>query len=127
MNAIPSPSLNRRAGVDISVIVPVGPRHVDMRALHAEYRASLQKTGRNVEYIYVVDGHFEDVTTSISQLVADGEPVIGVYLTRTFGESTALMAGFEQASGDVIVTLPAYRQIEADDIGKILAALGPAD
>jgi glycosyltransferase involved in cell wall biosynthesis len=127
MNALPA-SLNRpRTGVDISVIVPVGPRHVEIAALHAEYSASLRKTGRSVEYIYVVDGVFPDVTAHVSQLVADGEPVIGVYLTRTFGESTALMAGFEQASGDVIVTLPAYRQIEPDDIAKLLAELGPAD
>jgi glycosyltransferase involved in cell wall biosynthesis len=127
MNAIPSPSIIRRSGVDISVIVPVGPRHVDIATLHAEYRAGLQKTGRNVEYIYVVDGTFGDVIASVSQLVADGEPVIGVYLTRTFGESTALMAGFEQASGEIIVTLPAHRQIEPDDVSKLLAGLGTAD
>ena len=40
----------------------------------------------------------------------DGITVIG--LTKRFGEATALMAGFERARGEIIVTLPAYYQIE---------------
>jgi glycosyltransferase involved in cell wall biosynthesis len=48
-------------------------------------------------------------------------------LTRYFGEATALMIGFEHASGDVIVTLPAYLQVEGREIAKLVAALGSAD
>lgn len=120
-------TLTPRTAVDISVIVPIGRRRVDIPALHAEYRAALDRTGRKVEFIYVVDGKCEDAGPAVAQLVESGEPVIGVYLTRFFGESTALMAGFEQAAGQVIVTLPAYRQIEPGEIGKLLAALDSAD
>jgi glycosyltransferase involved in cell wall biosynthesis len=127
MNSSNTVSLTRRAGIDISVIVPIERRHVEIAALHAEYRAALQKTGRNVEFIYVIDGKFDDASAAVAQLVAAGEPVIGVHLSRNFGESTALMAGFEQASGEVILTMPAYRQIEADDMAKLLAGLDSAD
>lgn len=122
-----STAMTHRPGIDISVIVPVEARHVELTALHAEYRAALQNTGRRVEFIYVVDGNFRDAADAVGRLVGAGEPVIGVYLTRTFGESTALMAGFEQASGSVIVTLPAYRQIVADDVEKLLGGLANAD
>ena len=50
-----------------------------------------------------------------------------VTLTRSFGEATALMAGFERAAGAFIVTLPAYHQIEGADIGKLVDALQTAD
>ena len=47
------------------------------------------------------------------------------------GESTALMAGFERARGEIILTLPAYYQIEPAEIGKLLddmnAAIAQAD
>ena len=44
-------------------------------------------------------------------------------MTRYFGEATALMIGFDHAAGDVIVTLPAYLQVEGCEIGKLVAAL----
>jgi glycosyltransferase involved in cell wall biosynthesis len=127
MNASTTAPRIRRPGIDVSVIVPVGPRHVEIGELHTEYREALAATGRSFEFIYVVDGPFEDALAAVQNLVAAGEPVTGVFLTRLFGESTALMAGFEQASGDIIVTLPAHRQIVAEDVSKLLDALDSAD
>jgi hypothetical protein len=37
------------------------------------------------------------------------------------------MAGFEQASGPIVLTLPAYYQIEPEEIGNLVAALESAD
>lgn len=122
-----SNATRRRTGVDISVIIPVGRRRVDLAPLHAEYAAALARTGRRVEFIYVIDGNLVDAGHAVSRLVDSGAPVTGVFLTRHFGESTALMAGFENASGDIIVTLPAYRQVVADDITRLLDALAGAD
>lgn len=127
MNTTTNATRTRRSGVDISVIVPVGQRRTDLHSLHAEYSAALARTGRRIEYIYVIDGPRADAGAAVSNLVDAGQPVVGVFLTRHFGESTALMAGFEQASGEIIVTLPAYRQIVADDVDKLLAALADAD
>ena len=50
-----------------------------------------------------------------------------VSLTRSFGEATATMAGFEQASGQVILTLPAYFQIDAAELPKLVDALERCD
>jgi glycosyltransferase involved in cell wall biosynthesis len=111
----------------ISVIVPVGLRHGSLTQLHQEYRQSLDQIGRPYELIYVLDGSIPDAAAQLEQQQRSGERLTIVYLTRLFGESTALMAGFEQASGQVIVTLPAYAQIDAADIGKLLAGLASAD
>ena len=47
---------------------------------------------------------------------------------RTFGETAALRLGIERSRGDVIVTLPAYFQVQAEGIGPLLDALqGGAD
>lgn len=120
-------SMQRNPEVQLSVIVPVGQRHADIKALHADYRRGLDETGYRYEFIYVVDGNYRDAMTAIEELLNAGERIIAVYLTRSFGESTAIMAGFEQASGDIILTLPGYFQIDADDIGKLVFALTSAD
>jgi len=111
----------------LSVIVPVGARQSAAAELYAEYKAGLQELGTPFEMIYVLDGPHPAFENSLVQLVAQGEPITIVSLTRYFGEATALMIGLEQASGNVIVTLPAYSQVDGRDIGKLVDALDGAD
>ncbi|MFK4985818.1 glycosyltransferase, partial [Klebsiella pneumoniae] len=74
--------------------------------------------------IFVVDGPYRDVIQSLESLIEAGTPNLTlVVLNRSFGESTAIMAGFERSSGELIMTLPAYHQINVEDLGKLLAPL----
>ena len=116
------------AKVDISVIIPVGGRHAaDILALHAEYRAGLEAVGSTYEVIVVLDGPRPELASDVQRLLASGERISVIGLTRRFGEATALVAGFQRATGRIIVTLPAYHQIRGSEIGKLVRALGVAD
>ena len=113
---------------ELSVIVPVGRRHADAAELYAEYTRSLDASGHPYELIFVLDGPQDDFAAALRTAVPDtARPVTVVSLTRDFGEATAVMAGFEHARGGVIVTLPAYHQIVAEDISRLLAALEDCD
>jgi glycosyltransferase involved in cell wall biosynthesis len=116
-----------RSQFDISVIVPVGERHSDPVKLYSEYKAGLALTGLRAEFIYVIDGPFATYATAIEKLASEGEPITLVTLTRTFGEATAVSAGFENASADIIMTLPAYPQIEPHGIKSLVDQLGTVD
>jgi glycosyltransferase involved in cell wall biosynthesis len=113
--------------VDLSVIVPVGSRQADPIELFAQYRAGLDALGRSYEMIFVLDGPREKFAAGLKQVAAGPNRVTIVSLTRSFGEATAIMAGFEQASGQVIVTLPAYFQIDAAELPKLVEALERSD
>ena len=114
--------------VDVSVIIPVGSRHAaDMVALYEDYRAGLQALGSAYEIIVVLDGPKPEVAVDVQRLLASGERISVISLTRRFGEATALVAGFQRARGRLILTLPAYHQIRGNEIGKLLRALGSAD
>jgi len=115
------------APVELSVIVPVGDRYSDPIALYAAYRASLDALGRPFEMIFVLDGPREAFAAGLQQLAARGNRITVVSLTRNFGEATALMAGFEYASGKIILTLPAHHQIDSREIGKLVRALDGCD
>lgn len=95
--------------------------------MYAEYKAGLDTLGQSYEIIFVLDGRRDAFEAGLKQLHADGERFIVVGLTREFGEATALMAGFELAKGQAIVTLPAYHQILAPDIAKLVDGLGTSD
>jgi glycosyltransferase involved in cell wall biosynthesis len=115
------------ATAEISVIIPVGARHADITALYADYKAGLERLGRKYEIIFVLDGARSKVASALRALLAAGERLVVIGLTRPFGEATALMAGFQRATGRIIMTLPAYYQVEPGEIGKLVQALDSAD
>ena len=120
MSRIPVP-------VAVSVIIPVGQRYSDPRELCADYRAGLRALGRPFEIIFVLDGPRPVFEAGLQQMAGHGEQFTVVALTRPFGEATAVMAAFEHASGQVVLTLPAYDQIDGSELPKLVAALGDCD
>jgi glycosyltransferase involved in cell wall biosynthesis len=116
------------AFLPLSVIMPVGNRHArDIAALYAEYKVGLEALGAPYEFIVVLDGPRPDVAAMLQRLLERGEDLIVISLTKRFGEATALMAGFQRACGRVILTVPAYHQVQGAEIGKLVNALDKAD
>jgi glycosyltransferase involved in cell wall biosynthesis len=114
--------------VEISALIPVGERHAaDLLGLYEEYKAALGALGRAYEVIVVLDGPRPELAADVQRLLASGDRVSVISLTRRFGEATALVAGFQRARGGTIVTLPAYHQIRGSEIGKLVRALGVVD
>jgi hypothetical protein len=111
----------------LSVIVPVGGRYGDARRLYAEYKAGLAALPMPAEMLFVLDGPRPKFAAQLDELLTAGEQFTVISLTRSFGGAAALMAGVERAAGDAIVTLPAYQQIDAGDIRKLVAGLDSAD
>jgi glycosyltransferase involved in cell wall biosynthesis len=112
---------------ELSVIVPVGRRCADAVELHAEYKAGLDALDQSYELIYVLDGPCKAFAAGLRTLLTQGQRFTVISLTRSFGESTALMAGFEQSAGNIILTLPAYHQVFGAEVSKLLMALSDCD
>lgn len=112
----------------ISVIVPVGRRYErDIGPLYAEYKAGMEMLGLPYEFIFSLDGPHPQVAADLEKLAYHEENIKVIQLTRRFGEAAALMAGFERSTGQLILTLPAYHQINSADIGRLHGALKEAD
>jgi glycosyltransferase involved in cell wall biosynthesis len=79
------------------------------------------------EVIFVLDGPQADFAAGLQPLARERRNMTILTLTRSFGEATALMAAFEQASGELVLTLPAYFQIRGSEIPKLVDALQSAD
>jgi glycosyltransferase involved in cell wall biosynthesis len=111
----------------MSVIIPVGKRHSDIKRLYHDYVDGLRALDKPYEMIFVLDGPRPAAASALRQLLDAGEKIIVITLTRAFGEATALMAGFQRASAPIIVTLPAYDQIEPREIATLVSRLDQAD
>jgi len=119
--------LEHSADVEVSVIVPVGDRHADAVELYRDYKAGLDGLDRAYEVIFVLDGPREQFAAGLESMLDDGAQFTVVSLSRAFGEATALMAGFEYASGQTIMTLPAYFQVESAALETLVDTLDSAD
>ena len=108
--------------LDISAIVPVGTRRDDVPALLDEYADGLRQAGVSFEIIVVLDGPCDGLSASLASLAEERDWLRLIELARDFGESAALTAGFDAARGRAILTLPAYYQVLAADLGKLVAA-----
>jgi glycosyltransferase involved in cell wall biosynthesis len=120
--------IERNSTIRLSVIVPIGARHENITELFQEYSRALDLLRTPYEFVFVVDGPYRDVLQGLESLINSGASgLIVVALNRSFGESTAIMAGFERCSGELILTLPAYHQIDPDEIGKLVSTLERKD
>ena len=59
----------------------------------------------------------------IRELCGKDKRIKGINLARNFGQHAALMAGFHQVKGDILVCLDDDGQTPANEVGKLLAAL----
>jgi len=113
--------------IRISVIVPVAIRTQDTAELASEYIAVLDRIDKNFEILFVIDGDKPQVFDSLNELAATDKRVRLVKFAKSFGEATAVSAGFRLSRGNVILTMPAYHQVDPESIETLIGALGECD
>ena len=107
----------------ISFVVPVVERSQDVDAVYRAYVSVLTKLTVSFEFIFVVDGGDGRVMQALENIKDHQCPVKIIPLPYYFGESMALAVGFEQAKGEVIVTVPPYFQTIPEGIEQVLNRL----
>jgi glycosyltransferase involved in cell wall biosynthesis len=76
-----------------------------------------------VEIIIVDDGSTDNSQTVLRELAAEHNILTALLLSRNFGQSAALAAGIDYASGSYIVTMDADRQNDPADVPSLLERL----
>jgi len=107
----------------VSIVVPVYNEAPNAEALVAELRASADKLPRSTEIILVDDGSSDDTWARLAEAAGDDPRFHLVRLMRNFGQTAALAAGIDQATGDVIVTMDGDLQNDPADIPRLLATI----
>jgi len=116
-------TLGRSKGVGVSLIVPVTERCEDLEEIFRVHRDILDRRGVTSECIFVVDQEFERDADTVRALAHHDDSVRVIQLSRAFGEATALGVGFEQAVGDIVVSMPSYFQTTPEGLDALLDAL----
>ncbi len=112
---------------EISVVIPVYNNAAALRELTARLLETLRQCAHCYEIVYVNDGS-QDQSIAILKALAAQEPAVKVInLSRNFGQHPALCAGFEHASGGIIVLMDADLQDRPEDIVDLVKKLRDED
>jgi glycosyltransferase involved in cell wall biosynthesis len=106
--------------VDVSVVIPIYNEAEGLRELVRRVREALDPTGKSWELILVDDGSRDGSDRLIEQLAAEEPRLKPLWLIRNYGQSAALQAGFDAASGGIVVTLDGDLQNDPTDIPGLL-------
>ena len=100
----------------ISVVIPVMNEEENIAPLFKALREALK--GLDYELIFVDDGSTDNTVQKIKELADERTKVI--IFNRNFGQSLAMAAGIDAASGDVIATIDGDLQNDPRDIPLML-------
>ena len=106
----------------VSVVVPVFNEEANLQEFLRRLTAVLEERGGPYEAILIDDGSRDgslEILKSWALRVSDRIRVLE--LSRNFGQHQAILAGFRDVTGDVIVTLDADLQNPPEEIPKLLA------
>jgi glycosyltransferase involved in cell wall biosynthesis len=109
--------------IEVSVILPVLDEVESLGVLHRELTETLERLGRSYEILFIDDGSRDGSFQLIEKLTVEDPRVRGLQLRRNFGKAAALAVGFQEAQGDIVVTLDADLQDDPAEIPKLLAHL----
>ncbi len=105
----------------ISVVIPVFNEAQNLDELIKRTLTACRSINNSFEIIMVDDGSSDSSADMITN-AAEANPgeIKGVLLNRNYGQHSAVLAGFEQADGDIIVTLDADLQNPPEEIPRLV-------
>jgi len=107
----------------LSVVIPVYNERENLQNLYTTLSGVLDSLGKPCEMIFVDDGSCDGSSELLEQLAAGDHAVKVVELRRNFGQTAAMNAGIQLATGEVIAMLDADMQNDPGDIPMMLEKL----
>ena len=107
----------------LSIVIPVRNEQDNVFPLHERISAAMRQIGSDYEVIVVNDGS-TDLTEANLKAVAGKDPRYKIVnFRRNFGQTAAMMAGIDFASGSIIIGLDGDLQNDPADIPRLLDKL----
>ncbi|MYM66203.1 glycosyltransferase [Pseudoduganella sp. FT55W] len=109
---------------EISVVIPIYNEQAGLAALFARLYPALDKLGTSYEIVFVNDGSRDNSVSILAEQFRARPDVTRVVLFNgNYGQHMAILAGFEAARGEIMVTLDADLQNPPEEIANLVAKM----
>ena len=112
-----------KVSVELSIVVPIYNEEENVAALYGNVREALESTSLEYEIIFVDDGSGDASFRLLKGIAAEDRRVKLLRFRRNFGQTAAMAAGFDAATGSVIIPMDGDLQNDPADIPRLLAKL----
>ena len=109
--------------MNITVVVPLYNEAESLPELYGWIDRVCRNHNLTYEVIFVNDGSTDASWNIIERLASEHDEVHGIKFRRNYGKSPALFCGFEQAQGDVVITMDADLQDSPDEIPELYSMI----
>jgi glycosyltransferase involved in cell wall biosynthesis len=111
----------------LSVVVPLYNESDSLEELHREVAVACDDQNLEWELVFVNDGSTDD-SGAVAERIRAGDPRVKLLSFRAnTGKAAALQAGFDIATGKIIITMDADLQDDPAEIPNLIAALENED
>lgn len=109
---------------EVSVVIPVYNEQAGLATLFARLYPALDKLGTSYEIVFVNDGSRDNSVSILAEQFRKRPDVTRVVLFNgNYGQHMAILAGFEAARGEIMITLDADLQNPPEEIGNLVAKM----
>lgn len=109
--------------MSVSVVVPIYNELDNVFPLYDQLQPVLAGLDRPYEIVFVDDGSRDGTAARLDELAQRDPAVKIVRFRRNFGQTAAMQAGLQHATGDVIITMDGDLQNDPADIPMMLAKI----
>ncbi len=106
-----------------SIVVPFHNEEENVTVLYARLKQVMEQVGDSFELVLVDDGSTDRTYKLLEEIAAVDSRVLVIKLRRNFGQTSALAAGFDHASGSFILAMDGDLQHDPNDIPAFLEKL----
>jgi glycosyltransferase involved in cell wall biosynthesis len=118
-----SQPVSRPESTAISIVIPVLDEAGSVCELHKQLREALTRLAVTYEIVFVDDGSGDDTLEHLKAIHLQDPDVRVISLRKRFGKTAALVAGFRESVGRVVITMDGDLQDDPVEIPRFLELL----
>ena len=107
----------------LSIVIPVFNEEENLSLIYEELKGVMHGMKLDYEILFIDDGSTDTSLDILRDLQRQDQAVKAISFRRNFGQTAAMSAGFDYATGDVIVTMDADLQNDPHDIPGMIAKI----
>jgi len=112
--------IQHTSGPELSVIIPVLDEQDSVEELYRELVSVLGPLDRRYEIIFVDDGSTDNTFPQLAEIAAHDQHVSILSLRRRFGKTAAMVAGFRESRGAIVITMDGDLQDDPNEIPRFV-------
>ena len=91
--------------LQVSVVIPVFNEELVLHEFYPRLKKEAESWGKSYELLFVDDGSTDKSFKLICEWKKTDSNIRVIKFTRNFGQQTAVLAGFRQSRGDIVVQI----------------------